>query len=190
MNQFEEGIHSALVNIGMATKREIFEFMRDKSLVSERIPSERLIEDYLNRNEINYYPFSNRFIRRRYTFNFVPDIECILPRIFNWDIGRDTLQAECKKTLHEAHIRTFENNEMSFFLVPDNRRLVVFCIESSRYLDGIVDLRRRIHERFRMPSIIYPTMDYPEGATELFIASRIFFDNQIGRYLMIRGTDR
>jgi len=190
MNLIEEGIHSALVDIGLPTAREIFEYMHDRSLLANRPSSEKQIIEFLQRTRICYYRFSNRFVRRRYTLSYTPNIGCILPRIFYWDLDQETLHMECKETIKLARKRNLKTSEGDLTLLPDNRRTVVFCIKSSRYLDGIVDFRLKAHERSRMPSIIYRTESYPQGASELYVASRMFYDNQSIRSLMIRGTDR
>lgn len=181
-------IVDALTILGLATPREILDFLGMHIPVDENSDISE-IQCILSKENVSYYTAEEWFARRRYTLSMKPYNKNIKPRVFFWPLPPQRLDMLARECRRKREIKRIGDHVPTMELCPDHDRATVFCVESGRNLDGVIDLRKPLAKRFRFPTILYNTYRR-NGMSEWKRACRIYSSSsRAKRPLRIRGTD-
>jgi hypothetical protein len=183
---YKDIVH-ALTSLGLATPREIFDFINLNKPVR---PSEiGDIERILNKNEVQSFSTGEWFAKKRYTLSPKSDSLIIKPGIFLWHLKLEEMIDLAQKTNREGIAMQINESESIRELYPDNERSVIFCIESKKYLDGIIDLKRKpLIKKYRFPTVVFNTYNR-NGMSEWKRACQLYSNSNDDMILLkIRGA--
>ena len=111
--------------------------------------------------KINYFFTDEWFAKKRYTLSQISGSTIIKPRIFIWPFEPLEMIDFARQSIREKKIILINNSEPIRELYPDYERYVIYCIESKKYLDGVIDLKiKTLAKKYRFPTILYNTPNH------------------------------